>query len=162
MISKLQTGTFVLVGILAATAIHLPAVLAQEMTTFSAQLSGQEEVPPVETQATGMAQFEIMGDDSISYTVNASDIQAVTAGHIHNGPAGENGDVVVTLFSYDAPQDGVSETGTISAGDLEGPMSGAQLSDLVDMMNSGDTYVNIHTEQNQGGEIRGQLAPAGQ
>ena len=165
MQGKLQTGTFVIVGILAATAIPsvlIPAVLAQETTTFSAQLSGQEEVPPVETQAMGMAQFELMEDGTISYTVNASDIQAVTAGHIHSGATGENGDVVVTLLSNDPPQDGVSETGTISAEDLEGPMSGTQLSDLVGAMNEGQTYVNIHTEQNPAGEIRGQIAAAGQ
>ena len=44
------------------------------------------------------------------------------------------------------------------AGDLEGPMSGAQLSDLVAEMNNGETYVNVYTDQNQGGEIRGQIA----
>lgn len=164
MPNKLQTEVFFLIGILATipALASAPPVVAQEAATFSAQLSGQEEVPPVETQATGTAQFELMGEDTISYTVDASDIQAVTAGHIHSGPAGENGDVLVTLFNYDTPQDGVSETGTFTAADLEGPMSGAQLSDLVAVMNSGDTYVNIHTQQNQGGEIRGQIASADQ
>jgi hypothetical protein len=104
-----------------------------------------------------MAQFDVMGEDSISYTVNATDIQAVTAGHIHSGHLGENGPVVVTLFNYDSPQDGVSEGGTITADNLEGPMAGSQLPNLIDAMNNGQTYVNIHTEQNPDGEIRGQI-----
>jgi CHRD domain len=57
---------------------------------FMAKLSGQEEVPPTNSQATGMAEFTVMGD-SVEYTVNASGMQGVTAGHIHSGKQGENG-----------------------------------------------------------------------
>jgi hypothetical protein len=65
---------------------------------FTATLSGQEEVPPTNSQATGMAEFTVMGD-SAEYTVNASGMQ----GHIHSGKQGENGPVVVTLFRNDSP-----------------------------------------------------------
>jgi hypothetical protein len=51
----------------------------------------------------------------------------------------------------------VSETGSITADKLEGPMAGKQLSDLATAMNNGETYVNIHTEANPNGEIRGQI-----
>jgi hypothetical protein len=37
-------------------------------------------------------------------------------------------------------------------------MTVGQLSDLIDAMNNGETYVNIHTEQNPNGETRGQIA----
>lgn len=131
-------------------------VQAQEDTEFSAVLSGEEEVPPVDTQALGIADFS-QGEDDIQFTINATDIEGVTAGHIHDGIEGENGDVVVTLFEYDTPQDQVSENGTITEDDLEGPLEGSQISDLVNAMNDGDTYVNIHTEQNPDGEIRGQI-----
>jgi hypothetical protein len=123
---------------------------------FTAKLSGQEEVPPTNSQATGMAEFTVTGD-SVEYTVNASGMQGVTAGHIHSGKQGENGPVVVTLFKNDTPTNEVSETGSITPDKLEGPMAGKQLTDLASAMNNGDTYVNVHTEQNPDGEIRGQI-----
>ncbi len=129
---------------------------AVEGNEFTATLSGQEEVPPVETEATGMAMFKPMGD-SVWYSVNASQIEGVTAGHIHSGQQGENGPVVVTLFNYDSPMNQVQENGTITADKLEGPMQGMQISDLIEAMSNGSTYVNVHTEQNPNGEIRGQL-----
>jgi hypothetical protein len=131
------------------------AALAQDQK-FTAQLSGQDEVPPTNSQATGMAEFTVMGD-SVEYTVNASGMQGVTAGHIHSGKQGENGPVVVTLFKNDSPANEVSETGSITPDKLEGPMAGKQLTDLASAMSNGDTYVNVHTEQNPNGEIRGQI-----
>jgi hypothetical protein len=121
-----------------------------------ATLSGQEEVPPTNSQATGMAEFTVTGENA-EYSVNASNIQGVTAGHIHSGGQRENGPIVVTLFKNDSPTNEVSETGSITADKLEGPMAGKQLTDLVNAMSNGETYVNIHTEQNPNGEIRGQI-----
>jgi hypothetical protein len=128
---------------------------------FMAKLSGQDEVPPTNSQATGMAEFTPMGTDSVMYSVNTTNIEGVTAGHIHSGKPGENGPIVVTLFKYDSPMNKVSETGSITADKLEGPMAGKQLSDLATAMSNGDTYVNIHTEQNPNGEIRGQISRGG-
>ena len=71
-------------------------VLAQGPAKFGFNLSGSEEVPPVQTNATGMADilpYTIAGD-SITYSVNATDIKGVTAGHIHFGKEGENGPIV--------------------------------------------------------------------
>jgi hypothetical protein len=129
---------------------------AQEQRAI-ANLSGQEEVPPVQTQATGIAEFTLMGMESVNYTVNASNIQGVTAGHIHLGKPGENGPVVITLFKYDTPMDQVSETGSFTAADQEGPMAGQPFQELGTAALNGDLYVNIHTEQNPNGEIRGQI-----
>lgn len=50
----------------------------------------------------------------------------------------------------------VSESGTFTAGQLEGPLAGKQLSDLAIVGTNGTLYVNIHTQQNPNGEIRGQ------
>jgi hypothetical protein len=134
-------------------------VLAQGVPTFVIDLSGSEEVPPVQTDATGVAEITPMGADSIAYSVNATNIEAVTAGHVHLGKQGENGPVVATLFNYDSPMNGVSENGTITADKLEGPMAGMQISDLAAAGANGTLYVNIHTEQNPNGEIRGQGGP---
>jgi hypothetical protein len=123
--------------------------------TIVMNLSGSQEVPPVQTTATGVAEFT-PGADSITYSVNATSIEAATAGHIHFGKQGENGPIVVTLFKYDTPMNEVSENGTITADELEGPMAGKQLTDLAMAGGNGTLYVNIHTEQNPNGEIRGQ------
>ena len=146
--------------ILATLAIAIiPSVftnsLAQEQKAV-ANLSGQEEVPPVQTQATGIAEFTLMGD-AVNYTVNASNIQDATAGHIHLGNPRENGPVVITLFKYDTPMNQVSETGSFTAADQEGPMTGQPFQELGMAAFNGGLYVNIHTETNPNGEIRGQV-----
>jgi hypothetical protein len=130
--------------------------LAQGPPTIVVNLTGNEEVPPVQTEATGIVEFIPIGMDSVDYSVNATNIQGVTAGHIHLGAKGENGPVVVTLFKYDTPMNEVSENGTITADKLEGPLAGKQISDLAAAGNNGTLYVNVHTEQNPNGEIRGQ------
>ena len=124
-----------------------------------ANLSGQEEVPPVDTQATGMAEFTpvMPNNETVDFNVNATDIEGVTQGHIHSGVQGENGPVVVTLFNFTSAQNEVSENGTITADMLAGPMEGKTIADLIKAMKDGNTYVNIHTEQNPNGEIRGQI-----
>jgi hypothetical protein len=154
MLATVFTVALASIGIITTNDLTSSA-FAQDQK-FTAKLSGQEEVPPTNSQATGMAEFTVMGD-SVEYTVNASGMQGVTAGHIHSGKQGENGPVVVTLFKNDTPTNEVSETGSITPDKLEGPMAGKQLTDLASAMNNGDTYVNVHTEQNPDGEIRGQI-----
>jgi hypothetical protein len=129
---------------------------AQEQKAV-ANLSGQEEVPPVQTQATGTAEFTLMGMESVNYTVNASNIQGATAGHIHLGNPGENGPIVITLFKYDTPMNQVSEAGSFTAAGQEGPMAGQPFQELGTAALNGNLYVNIHTETNPNGEIRGQI-----
>ena len=70
---------------------------------------------------------------------------------------GENGPIVVTLFNFDSPQTEVLQNGTIAASNLEGPMEGKTIPELIAAMQNGTTYVNVHTEQNPEGEVRGQL-----
>jgi CHRD domain len=97
------------------------------------------------------------------YTINVTDIENVTAAHIHSGQVGENGPVVVTLFKEDSPTpimmtgEVLLSEGNITATNLEGPMAGKILSDLTSAMRNEQTYVNVHTQQNPDGEIRGQI-----
>jgi hypothetical protein len=130
-------------------------VLAQGPPKVVINLTGSEEVPPVQTEATGIAEFIPMGTDSLAYSINATNIESATAGHIHAGKPDENGPIVVTLFKYNTPMNEVSENGTITADKLEGPMAGKQISDLTAAGINGTLYVNIHAEQNPNGEIRG-------
>lgn len=93
---------------------------------FSAVLSGDEEIPCIDTQAVGIADFA-QSENSVEYTINATGIEDATAGHIHYGIEGENGQVIVTLFIFDTSHDQVPESGTISADNLTGPLEGIQV-----------------------------------
>jgi hypothetical protein len=134
---------------------------------FVATLSGDKEVPPVQTQATGTAGFSQPHLSNMSYGVQVSNIEGVTAAHIHQGKEGQNGPVIVTLFKADnetgtGAVNGQLVGGTISNDMLEGPMAGKTLEgDLVKAIQNGEAYVNVHTAQNPDGAIRGQLTAGG-
>jgi CHRD domain len=134
--------------------------------THVAPLSGGEEVPAVDTNARGIGVVKFALDGgSLSYRLNVANIQNVTQAHIHLAPVGVNGPIVAWLYPPAPPlqlipgrTDGTLETGTITAADLVGPLAGQPLGALVDAIRNGDTYVNVHTSQFPGGEIRGQLS----
>ena len=133
----------------------------QEEERFITELTGFEEVPPVNnTSAIGVAEFKL-GQDNIMYIVNVTDIENVTAAHIHSGQVGENGPIVITLFKEDTPTTTMTtevlSEGNITATNLEGPMADQLLSNLTSAMQNEQTYVNVHTQQNPNGEIRGQI-----
>ena len=147
----------VTITMVSATTFSNQIVLAQNQK-FKANLSGQEEVPPVQTTASGMGWFKPM-QDKVWFKLSVTDMQGVTQAHIHSGKQGENGPVVVTLYKAETPQpiNGILSYGNITANLLEGPMKGKQISDLVTAMSNGSTYVNVHTEKYPNGEIRGQI-----
>lgn len=61
---------------------------------FVAPLSGDQEVPPVETNATGLAKFKLnKAGDALSYKLNVANIEDVTQAHIHCGTADVNGPI---------------------------------------------------------------------
>jgi hypothetical protein len=130
--------------------------------TFTATMTGSEEVPPKNTQATGSAKFVSSSDgNSMTYSIRVANINGVTMAHIHSGNIGKNGPVVVTLFKSAAPtgpMNGPLSQGTITSANLEGPLKGKTISDLVKLINDGKAYANVHTQQNPKGEIRGQIS----
>jgi hypothetical protein len=133
--------------------------------TFRATLSCNEEVPPINTQATGSATFTVTTDENdMSYRIHVINIDKVTMAHIHSGKIGQNGPVVVTLFQSKATttsgpiKNGILSQRTITSANLEGPLKGKQISDLVKLINDGNAYANVHTKQNPKGEIRGQIS----
>ena len=139
------------------------SALGQE--TFTAELSGDDEVPPVDTNATGVATFQ-SNVNTLTYQLGVTDLTNVTAAHIHRGEEGENGKVVANLLNTTAmpagqQQSGLLSQGTISASDLKGPLKGHPLSDLIDIMDNGTAYVNAHTMDFPLGEIRGQVSSEG-
>jgi hypothetical protein len=133
----------------------------QQGQTFSAELSGAQELPPVNTNAAGA--INITGSNqSIAYRFALSNMTNATAAHVHMGEENENGKVVLTLFKSESPS-GVeieSLAGNATSDKLQGPLAGATLGDFIGIMDTGTAYVNVHTADFPNGEIRGELSPA--
>lgn len=132
-------------------------------STFHAILEGDEEVPPVDSDAKGAAIFRTSNDGTeLNYRLIVANIEDVTAAHIHLAPRGENGDIVAFLFDPEEPTEGrtngILAEGTITSADLVGPLEGSTLSELIDEIEAGNTYVNVHTVEHPSGEIRGQIS----
>ena len=139
---------------------------------FVAPLSGDQEVPPVETQARGLAKLQLdASGGELSYRLVVAQLEGVTQAHIHCGSAGVNGPVVAFLFAL--MPGGVDVNGVLSGGGItdadvivrpdspECPGGVASFDDLVARLESGEAYVNVHTLDNPGGEIRGQVQGGG-
>jgi len=117
---------------------------------LSASLTGAAEKPnPVTTPGTGIASFRIEGNN-LHFEVRYKDLTSVaTDAHIH-GPANstDNAAPIIFLASYSI---GPLGTGGALAGTVE--LTAQQKTMILD----GQTYINIHTANNPGGEIRGQV-----
>ncbi len=141
-------------------------VSAQPFTDqFIAILSGEEEVPPVETQARGFARFRFSDEESpvLRYRLILVNIEEVTQAHIHLAPRGENGPIVAFLLNFGALP--LSVIGLlermIMEEDLIGSLEGMTLEELIAEMEAGNTHVNVPTLTDPGGEIRGEIRAAG-
>jgi hypothetical protein len=128
--------------------------------TFTAQLTGDQQVPPVDTSASGTLTFVIADDGSkVDYELSVTNLVDLTVARLHEGAVGEEGDTIITL--YDGPRTGtftgVIAEGSFTASDLEGPLKGKTIRDLVTMILADDVYLNFGTSAHKSGEIRGQM-----
>jgi len=111
------------------------------------RLSGAEEVPKVDTPATGTGTVTVADDKSVTAKITTQGVPGVAA-HIHEGAAGANGPVIV-------PMDKTGENEWSSK-------PGAKLTDSqFEAYKAGRTYFNVHSAKHKGGEIRGQIQPSG-
>lgn len=127
--------------------------------SFKAKLTPKEETKKPTSKASGKATFKLDKDGTkITYKVMVKNIVNANAAHIHVGKKGEDGPPIAGLFSgkKDGKFSGVLAEGTITGDDLMGDYKG-KFDELVKMMRSGDTYVNVHTDANPDGEVRGQI-----
>ena len=135
----------------------------EDREVFQAVLTPAEEVPPRPTAANGIAQIYIDGD-RISYSIQIDDITAITAAHIHSGVAGTNGPI--RLFLYPTQQGTTVPQVTttdkrilVEATVPSSNVNGVTYQELLDQMRNGGAYVNVHTVQFGGGEMRGTVRP---
>lgn len=133
-----------------------------------AWMDGDQEVPPTNSDGHGRAAINLIQNDEddswwIKFGVEWGDVRSATTGlHIHAAPKGANGPVLYNLADiagepasgFDSPVSGMFQLVPQTA-------AGQTLSvqDQTDLLNGGDLYVNLHTQDVPSGEIRGQIWP---
>jgi len=130
---------------------------------FRAKLDANNEVPPVDSTAEGVATFKVK-DDAIKSKINITGIREVSGAQILMGKIGQNGDPIVDLLKTGEKTettDGVAIKGNFTASDFEGSMQGKDLSAIQSAMATNQTYVNIMTSDHPDGEASGHIYSKG-
>jgi Cu/Zn superoxide dismutase len=128
-------------------------------------LSGQNEVPAIDSTVTGTATIDLLEDGTIKYNVTLVNPDGVlllgaAGAHIHCGASGENGPVVAFLAQ---PVDGglltspLGRSGVLDDSSIVDDTCGATIAMLYASIKAGGTYINVHSTENPTGEVRGQI-----
>lgn len=132
-----------LTGLAASAAIALAWPAMAEVVNLKASMNATNEVPPNSSKGTGTltATYDTTSK-KLSWKGSYSDLTgSATAVHFHSGEPGKNGGVAVPIAPATSPLEGSAT------------LTDAQAADLL----AGKWYVNVHTDANKGGEIRGQV-----
>jgi hypothetical protein len=135
-----------------------------------ARLIGYREVPAISTEGDGRFRARMVGDDAFRFRLRYDDLSSqVLQAHIHFGQKNVAGGIAVFLCSNlgngpagtpACPPSG-EVTGTVTAADVVGPagqgISPGEFDEVLDAIRAGVAYVNVHSQNFQAGEIRGQL-----
>jgi CHRD domain len=170
---KLVTGALVLAClVLLPTGNVLQAQETSRTPLVSATLSSLNQVRTVLAPSSGRFEMQLTPDATISFSLTYANMSSpVTGAHIHFGASRTNGGVVVFLCGGPKPACPASGivTGVITAEDVsvlpaDNPdsvipqgITPGDLAGLLQVIRSGDTYVNVHTANFPSGELRGQV-----
>ncbi|HUH59035.1 MAG TPA: CHRD domain-containing protein [Candidimonas sp.] len=134
---------------IAAAGMVMLAVAASAGSAIAADikvtLDGAQEVPPVSTSAKGEGMITVNDDKSLSGSVTTTGVDATMA-HIHHGAPGKNGPIIVPFEKK-------------SDGEWAVPANSSFTDEQYKAYQAGELYVNVHSAEHKGGEIRGQLMP---
>ena len=137
---------------------------------FTSNLTGSQEVPANASRAVGSLFMRLSPDGTqLSYRILVANINNVTQAHIHCGPPGLNGPIVVWLYPSTPPAVLIpgNTTGELNEDVADNadviprttstacPGGVANLADVVAKLRSGGAYANVHTQALPGGEVRG-------
>ncbi|MCH8247853.1 MAG: CHRD domain-containing protein, partial [Bacteroidetes bacterium] len=116
---------------------------------FSAKLSASQETHDVVSDGRGTAALALT-DTGLRFLVSVEELSGpIVAAHFHNGPVGEDGNVVRAIID--------DFTGNTASG-IWTATDGQPLTDeLIQSLLAGNLYLNVHTAANGAGEIRGQV-----
>jgi hypothetical protein len=175
LVDALDEGALTVTNADDVTAASGPA-RDSERIILPAVLNGDQENPPVDTNATGTGILTVNGrtpatGDTIDFTLTYRGIATnASMAHIHAGPRGENGGIIFFLCADENPPPGVGQCPEPSA-TLSGRLTedNFQMTDnpilpvetfaqAIVAIRAGNTYFNVHSLPNSpGGEIRGQI-----
>ena len=149
--------------ILGLAALGLSACKADLQEKYVADLRASNEVPANSSTAVGQLVLLVSRDGSYAeYSVEANGLTGgIRGGHFHRAATGVNGPIVLSFFfNADGSENRTPTPGTT---DLEinkaiaRTINKTQLDTILADLRAGNLYANVHTPQNPGGEIRGQL-----
>ena len=180
------SATIAIAAVIAVTLTATPVSIYAQQTqqqqgqmNFIANLSGQNMSPPVNTPATGTAEFHINDNGSLCYQVRVNNINGVLGAHIGT----KNGTELVDLINPYAvvntqqvyptgPVSGPLTSGEIKVGlrgpgsatvftfgGLLGPLIDKPVTALNDVIKNNSASVTVRTLDHQMGEIQGQIQP---
>ncbi len=123
-----------------------PEAMFMTSSTFNISLSPSQEVPAVEAMTMASAVVEIdTSKGAFRVELDASELTNVVGAHVHDGMLGMNGPVAFGLTDNGDGTFSLAET-KITQG-------------MEDALLAGNWYLNVHTEANPSGEVRGQIVP---
>jgi hypothetical protein len=122
-----------------------PIAMATSAEGLQVSLSGDQEVPPVSSSASGNGTITVSPNKSVTGSITVSGMEP-TAAHVHEAAQGENGPVIIPLTKSS------DTTWSVPAG---AKLTDAQYKSYL----AGNLYVNVHSAAHKGGEIRAQLSP---
>jgi hypothetical protein len=132
-----------LAGLACTLAVALAWPVKAEIMDLKTSMNANSEVPPNSSKGTGTltATYDT-STKKLSWKGSYSGLTGpATAAHFHSGESGKNGPVAVPITPNASPFEGSAT------------LTDAQAAELM----AGKWYVNVHTEANKGGEIRGQV-----
>jgi CHRD domain len=175
--------TIVIATVIAVTLTATPlSIYAQQQQqhgqmNFIANLTGKDMVPPVNTAATGTAEFHINDDGSLCYQVRVNNMDGVLGAHIGTKNGTELADLInpyavanTQQLYPTGPVNGILTSGEIKVGlrgpatvytygGLLGPLIDKPVTALNDVTKNNSAYVTVRTLDHQTGEIQGQIVP---
>lgn len=139
----LRASTRALCVVAAWLCLPLPIALAG--TLYTAEMDGSQCVPPTNSHATGHADLYLSDDQTnLHIQIRIWNLEGhMTACHIHQGAPGQYGS---QLFNIPVFTDTTWADWSITDYGLRN-------------LRAGDLFINVHTEENPNGEIRGQIYP---
>jgi hypothetical protein len=144
-----------------------PVSRAADTEVFTAQLLGDNEVPPINSPGQASFRMEISSNGNITFTMTFSGLATtVMVSHLHFAPTKVGGGVMINLCGTPGLQacpagPSGTFTGTITAANVAAiagqGINAGDLTSALEAVREGNSYANIHTVRFPGGEIRGQV-----
>ncbi len=112
--------------------------------SITLRMTGAEEVPPVNTTASGTGTLRVAPDRTVSGSFKLQNAAQILVAHIHTGPAGKVGPIIIPLQK-------------VADNEWVVPPGAKLTEEQYKLYQTGGLYVNFHSAQYKGGEIRAQI-----